>query len=1126
MKKYKYNNFTLKIETATDEYTDYTANAVFPFKLSKLLDEQLDEATASVLRADIASFKPFAKCVITITHEAESKSTTFFISADNVTETPAGSGKYNHELSLIEETKWFERFIVPSTSFINPVKRVYGYSKSLVPFYEISRKFWQNNGFKSGLYINSSYTTETTDFSQQLPTMYSTSWLVSLFESEPRKLINNTTLYSPWKEDTTNGITVDFQDGYSLYENFRSKSSAWDDTSWSSLFKGSVNYWSLASTSLKSNTAYTVVIGSNKEVNTTSNAIYQKYSTVDAIGNPSYDWEKLTPVAIGESTYVEIKKGTATVSGVERTYYPSIKVYKAQTLTFYYSVLYNTVVKDTVEKTVYSGFSAVSKVYIYTEGQISEQEWTAYSVVARLLLRAEMLRKGDSPRFKISSLQEEWLKGIKMPDLNISECTLREALQTVGSYIHAEPRLDGDTLTFDKLGSNTETEFNFKELPYAQKNLQNSIEQFCSSISSTVDNIVNTVDENVGAIVEPYYNMYKSVRTENAFVRIQDDNMIIETDFPIQKVFSLVCGVPLGKQTQGASSYYTYQNVDLTKYLYVDGDYMRLSSYDCGLGLSKNYALYYTLNEKNIKGLNFKNESQYDSALVKYTIVNLIRLELEQTSLSSTVIDEALKNIEDNYPKLMFNISYSPVTGAKIRQNKSYTDFSFRPIESIYNQTASQIESKYYGEHLKGVIARLGNVSKTYTYIRRDLKTPNIGELYREDGKDYYITAVATEVQPQYVKTTVALSEDYNRYSDYISANRERRLFNISDSQAYDSYINYRDFIVISVGDALTSEPTEKDQPFMLQVAGMSLSGMLYNVSTKTTATACAVVATYDKDLEKLSNSVLPLRRFPNGNAIVFTFKFLDNYASGSTVTYIDGNVDVGGYFQNQVAYKDYYGNVEYMTVAFLNSYSGMSDGSIDNQVYIGADTPLEDYSALEYHNLGNASKQFGTLSTPYEMDIDRALHVSIGTDEIPTFTYQVEFVTDRQGVVIGSRLPFITSVTTTETRTTQFYWLTAPLNKFAEKIDLSTAFQDSSTTALFNSGNGFISAMTKSEGTEKTSKFNYNSKQLTVPKSSSQIKGWAIADNNGYLILGENKEYNEGETFYITFQSKRNFYK
>lgn len=122
-KEFTQNNYSVFIEG--EEFTKYVH---FPIKISELLDEQLDEASLFLLRVDRKNIPPLTKILIKFWNGDESSTPTqktFFVSSDSAEELPVGSGIYAHELYLIEETKWLERFIMPATGFVNALGRTY-----------------------------------------------------------------------------------------------------------------------------------------------------------------------------------------------------------------------------------------------------------------------------------------------------------------------------------------------------------------------------------------------------------------------------------------------------------------------------------------------------------------------------------------------------------------------------------------------------------------------------------------------------------------------------------------------------------------------------------------------------------------------------------------------------------------------------------------------------------------------------------------------------------------------------------------------------------------------------------------------------------------------------------------
>lgn len=105
---------------------DYTKHVPMPVKWSSLLDERLDEGRLSMRNVPVAIFEPLSEVVITLTDKTDEVTTlTFLVSTDESSEIPVGSGRYNHEISLIEETKKLEGIISESLTYTNALGRDY-----------------------------------------------------------------------------------------------------------------------------------------------------------------------------------------------------------------------------------------------------------------------------------------------------------------------------------------------------------------------------------------------------------------------------------------------------------------------------------------------------------------------------------------------------------------------------------------------------------------------------------------------------------------------------------------------------------------------------------------------------------------------------------------------------------------------------------------------------------------------------------------------------------------------------------------------------------------------------------------------------------------------------------------
>lgn len=625
-------------------------------------------------------------------------------------------------------------------------------------------------------------------------------------------------------------------------------------------------------------------------------------------------------------------------------------------------------------------------------------KWNAKTVVERALVVAETIRKSGTPRYKLNAEQAAILEKVETPEFQFTQSTLREVLQGVGSFIHAEPRLRGNEVYFDFYGGN---EVNTASVvPYASLSVQQDIEQYCTSIDSSVDNLVNTLDYIKGTLTEPYASGYKTLRTETVYYMLSEANAEIGTQQKVQEVIKVECGF-VGSETPP---------IDLTPYVYEEADYQRLSSYSSVYPGSKAYAIYYTQGENDIKGLFFKQDNPVSAVFSKYAILNILQAATGNSNLSI-----------DNL-RLAFRVTYRPIYSARVKQSKSYIKEGTLPRAKSYTQGQNLIEASYYGEHLKGVVARLGNVSKTITYVRPGVpELPKVGTLYNGGTDDYYISVVAAEFFPFVTKVTLALSQDFNRYSEYVGINSVKRMYEVSEKQAFDSHITYGDYVVI--GDKVTaySEPLYS----LRNIAEIFLQNNDYKPIT------LLIAQGYDASNNAIETPIaLPVMTAAMGNAVIFVSKFKDNYSAGDSITYLNykpsgGDNNVDGYFVNSTPYCDVYGNIEYLKLDYYED--GTAPTSSQSQATIGDSLPSA-------KNILGSGLQISTGSDP--------LWIKKGSTEVPTIDYQIDFVTNRKNIIIGSGLakncPLVSG--SQSGHGAVLYVLPRRLNKFERTVDLTGA--------------------------------------------------------------------------------------
>ena len=387
-------------------------------------------------------------------------------------------------------------------------------------------------------------------------------------------------------------------------------------------------------------------------------------------------------------------------------------------------------------------------------------------VVNRLLAITETLRENESPKLVFNQEQADFYDQrdgngdpiYPAPEFSMTKSTLRECLDQVGGYIHSIVRLKGNEIYFDKLGGTNQQELDEDYIGHYETL---DCEQYASQLDSIVSNLVNINDEATGTITEPLFNSFKTVRAESSSLRIgdggNDTTAIIKTDYPIEKIEKLVCGYI------NISGEYVEVG-DITPYVYESAEYGLLSSNSGTYPISKGFAITYTQGQKNITGLTFKLPNVLGSAFSNQAILNIIATKLGITL--ARVQD--LFNVQ-NITRLHFQLIYYPSTTARVKQSRTDINNYSKELTSIYNQNANKVDSRAYGENLKGAIARLGNIEKFITYELKNNKwtlnqNPDVTNQF-----EYDVDFVSNGQNFSKIKTDDGVELFYNTTSMYLS---------------------------------------------------------------------------------------------------------------------------------------------------------------------------------------------------------------------------------------------------------------------------------------------------------------------------------------------------------------------
>lgn len=723
--------------------------------------------------------------------------------------------------------------------------------------------------------------------------------------------------------------------------------------------------------------------------------------------------------------------------------------------------------------------------------------YTITDVLNRILEVGITRREGIQPqKYKLDEKVAERYKDVKAPEFHITRSTLYEALLQVGGYIHAIPRLlwnsdenKANIITFDELGGSEEFDL---EPKYGHPSgelvgyyNQVGIEEYCGTMDSYVENIINTTDEAMGSIIEPC----KTTRCEEGGYEISNKTVIIKTDYPIYRLVSLKMVLPVPVITNPKE----VKTHDLTPYVYEQAEYDTLTSYDGAYPYAKKYALKYTQGQENITGLPFVYKSEFN---------------LGDTALAN-ILEKFGFNTQ-TFKDLIFQVSYIPIVSARVKQMKVYDDF---PVDNslFYNQGANTVESNYYGEHLKGVIAKTGNEVETQTYqIYHFDRLPKCGQIFQ--GK--YISKIEREFNFKYIKTTLTLTPNFNKLADYIGINSNFRLYDISEKQSVNRAINYSDIMYIG-----NDRENEADK---VAYSGTTCKNALKHLLGGVSGCQIARVKVqgYSKNNTPIaSNCMLPVLSFSQGNSLAFTFKYKDNYGAGYKAVQQVLEKDDNEYKNSMqlVPYGDMYGELHFLKLSLGKVESAESLVMENNSQlidFINTSLKMPEY---------NDSEPFSEINY-YE----HPLIVRKDSREALSVTLQLHFKANRKSIVIGRLLANNNGLVKNGSFNNAVVFLPHKINMLNPYLDLSKAVY--AEVGLNSSDNAWeiadgVAGESKDGIEVSLMDFSSEHKKARINKITcpcDNMKSWAIVDKDtGEYYIGENIDMNSGDTtqpIYFTF--------
>lgn len=193
----------------------------------------------------------------------------------------------------------------------------------------------------------------------------------------------------------------------------------------------------------------------------------------------------------------------------------------------YENIIYRTDSSGSVTE-IFDGLGTVVYTLAVVQNRLPLKKWMITDVITRSAELLEPLRGNETanrraPRFRLNGVtydksgnvtsksgQAEEFDKILAPEFAFTKMTFREMLQQVGGYIHAEPRISAEKrdnankmnyfeIVFDKYGETKQS--HIKNKRYFSAGLKTSVNDYCTGLDSSADNLISQIDYAQGVVV-------------------------------------------------------------------------------------------------------------------------------------------------------------------------------------------------------------------------------------------------------------------------------------------------------------------------------------------------------------------------------------------------------------------------------------------------------------------------------------------------------------------------------------------------------------------------------------------------------------------------------------------------
>lgn len=398
-------------------------------------------------------------------------------------------------------------------------------------------------------------------------------------------------------------------------------------------------------------------------------------------------------------------------------------------------------------------------------------------------------------------LSDEWnnrLKTAKMQETIFESKNLWEVLLQIGYYIHAIPYLDFAhdgtdrfVLKFKQLGDTRKKDDTSNKITvFNSRNLS----EFFTQYDSYVTNLFspqNVVDE------------WVVPKTSDSTFLVSNNTAELQLSYAITELleFDISMRLPSGAWNTKSALENVFEK-SIYDILSNDNPYQ---VYPC-----KGAALYYTLGDSKIQGLNFVPPSKSDGDL-PMALKRILQIVWQGTTIKST--DKI------RYNELKFHVKYRTQDTLRLTQirpdlqnfmkNSAYEKYPHH--EQYFGQQDKIIDSERFTANLFGKLIRVGNAVYQRQECAEAESEKESGDLVTINGDDYYVTVVENEYYPDVILQKVTYSKNFNQLANIVTIPSEPRFYEVSERSKIRREVRIMDFFELS-----TTKPQNAAAPQFL----------------------------------------------------------------------------------------------------------------------------------------------------------------------------------------------------------------------------------------------------------------------------------------------------------------------